>query len=394
MRQALEGLKVVEVGNILAGPFCGTMMADFGADVVKVEPPKKGDLMRNMGRIKDFWFCVEGRNKKNITLDLKTEEGKKILTRLIKEADILIENFRPGVFDKMGFSWKKLQELNPRLVFVVSSGYGQTGPYAQRPGLDRIGLAVGGFLQITGFPDRPPIKPGISTADFFCALFACCGAMFAIYDRDVRGTGKGQIVDCSLSESMLRIQESIVAEYSYDGSIRERIGNSSEVTVPSGHFLTKDNKYLVLTCSGDKLYAECMKSIGREDLISDPQYIGQTNRAAHREELNDIVAAWVREHTIRECLDHFGADVPVTKVYDAKDIVEDEQFKARNMILEMPTEKFGNIKMQGVVPVMSGTPGQVNWAGKPLGSFNEEILCGRLGYTKEQLAKLKEQGVI
>ena len=394
MDTALKGLKVVEVGNILAGPFVGTMLGDFGAEVIKVEPPKTGDLMRNMGRIKDFWYCVEGRNKKDITLNLKTAEGKDLLWKLIKDADILVQNFRPGVFDRLGFTWEKLQEVNPRLVYVVASGYGSTGPKAKLPGMDRIGLAAGGFLQVTGFPDMPPIKPGISTADFFCALFGVSGAMFAIYSRDVLGTGRGQKVDCCLTESMLRLQESIIAEYSYDGAIRERIGNAALVTVPSGHFLTKDNKYLVVTVSGDKLFKKCMELMGREDLITDPRCINGGERTKNRDFLNNMMAEWVKAHTIEECINTFGDEVPNCKVYNAKDIVEDEHFKTRNMIVDVPTDKFGVIKMQNAVPQMSGTPGKIQFAGKPLGYFNEEILGERYGLSKEKLAEYKEKGII
>jgi crotonobetainyl-CoA:carnitine CoA-transferase CaiB-like acyl-CoA transferase len=317
-----------------------------------------------------------------------------LLTELLKSADVLVENFRPGAFARLGFTWEKLQEINPRLVYACSSGYGQTGPKAHLPGMDRIGLAAGGFLQITGFPDKPPIKPGISTADFFTAMFACIGVMFAIYNRDVIGTGKGQMIDCCLTESMLRLQESILAEYSYDGVVRERIGNSAEVTVPSGHFLTKDGKYLVMTISGDKLFAVCCKKMGREDLLTNPRYEGQVNRAAHREELNQLVADWAVERTIQECLDIFGDDIPCTKVYNAVDILEDEHFRARNAIIDVMTEKFGVLKMQNVVPKMSETPGQINWAGPSLGKFNREIYCDRLGLSSEEFEKLQTEGVI
>lgn len=392
--QALQGLKVVEVGNILAGPFCGTLLADFGAEVIKVEPPKTGDLMRNMGRIKDMWFAVEGRNKKTVTLDLKSPRGKELLWDLIRDADVLVENFRPGVFARLGFSWEKMQEVNPRLVYACSSGYGQTGPKAHLPGMDRIGLAAGGFLQICGFPEMPPVKPGISTADFFTAMFACIGVMFAIYHRDIVGTGKGQMIDCCLTESMIRLQESILAEYVYDGTIRQRIGNSAEVTVPSGHFKTKDGKYVVMTVSGDKLFATCCRKIGREDLLSNARYQGQVNRAAHREELNRIVADWAAERTIDECLEIFGDEIPCSKVYDAKDIVEDDHYKARDMLVEVMSEKFGKLTMQNVVPKMSGTPGKVNWAGPSIGAYNEEVFCKKLGLSKDEYEKLQAEGVI
>ena len=391
--QALEGLKVIEVGHILAGPWCGTLMADFGAEVIKVEPPKEGDMIRGMGRVKDLWYCVEGRNKKNITLNLKEQKGKEILKDLLKDADILIENFRPGVFAKLGFGWETLQEINPRLVYVCASGYGQTGPYSHRPGFDRIGLALGGFLEVTGFPGEAPIKPGLSACDFYTAMLACSAAMFAIYNRDVVGTGKGQMIDCCLTESALRIQESIIAEYSYDGSIRTRIGNGTNVTIPSGHFLTKDDKYLVLTVSGDKLFKKFAEVTGMPELAENPEYSTGPLRTKNRDEINEITAEWVRSHTIDECMAALGDEIPNCKVYNVEDIMKDEHFKARNAIIKVQTEKFGEISMQNVAPKMMGTPGEVKWAGAPLGKFNQEIYA-RLGYTEEQIKEFEANGII
>ncbi len=392
--QALQGLKVLEAGNIIAGPFCGTIMADFGAEVIKVESPKTGDLIRTMGRLEDMWYAVEGRNKKNITLNLKTEEGKEIFWNLIKRSDVLLENFRPGVFARLGFTWEKIHEVNPRLIYTCCSGYGQTGPKAHKPGFDRIGLALGGFLQVSGYPDRPPVKPGLSVADFYTAMFACIGTMFAIYSRDVVGTGQGQFIDCALTESILRLQESILAEYSYDGTIRKRIGNGTFVTIPSGHFVTKDNQYLVLAVTGEKLFKKFAEAVGRPEMVEDPRFSTADGRSKNRELCNQIAADWAKEHTIDECLNALGDDVPCCKIYDVSDIMKDEQFKYRNDIIEVPTEKFGKIKMQNVTPKLSATPGKVNWAGGARGAFNEEVLTQILGYTKEKINELKEKGVI
>jgi crotonobetainyl-CoA:carnitine CoA-transferase CaiB-like acyl-CoA transferase len=394
MKQALEGLKVVELGNILAGPFCGTILADFGAEVIKVEPPGVGDLMRGMGRIPDIWFAVEARNKKNITLDIRNQRGKQLLTELLRDADIVIENFRPGVFAKLGFSWERLQEINPRLIYVCSSGYGQTGPYSRRPSLDRIGLATGGLLHITGFPDGAPIKPGVSVADFMTAMFGCIGAMFAVYSRDVLGTGKGQMIDCCLSETVLRFQESVIAEYSYDGEIRERIGNAALVTSPAGHFLTKDNQYLILTVVGDKVFSQFAKAINREDLLDNPKYNNAKGRMDYRDELNQIAADWAQLHSLDECLSLLGDEVPCSKVFNVVDIMNFEQFKFREDIIKVATKQFGTISMQNVVPKLSGTPGKVNWAGEELGRFNKEIFCDRLGLSPQELEQLKADGVI
>lgn len=392
--QALEGLRVIELGNILAGPWCGTLMADFGAEVIKIEPPIQGDLMRSMGRIKDFWFAIEGRNKKNITLDLKTDAGKAILKQLIVDADVLIQNFRPGVFEKLGFTWELLQELNPRLIYVCASGYGQTGPDSHKPGFDRIGLALGGFLNITGEHHGPPIKPGISVADFYTAMFACIGVMFAIYNRDVRGTHRGQMIDCCLTESMLRLQESIIAEYSYDGTIRERMGNGTLVTIPSGHFLTKDNQYLVLSVTGDKLFQKFAEATQYTFLLEDPKWMSAAIRQENREYINQLAANWASQHTIDECLAALGDQIPCCKVFNVKDIVEYEQFKSRNAIIDVSTDQFGIIKMQNITPKLSATPGVIKWAGGAIGKFNDEIYGGLLKMTEEEIKDLKNRGII
>lgn len=397
MRQALEGLKVVEVGNILAGPWCGSMMADFGARVIKVEPPKDGDLMRNMGRFKNLWFQVDNRNKMTVTLNLKEEQAKKMLWELLSDADVLIENFRPGVFSRLGFSWEKLHTHNERLVYVVSSGYGQTGPYSPRPGFDRMGLAMGGFLEITGYPDTPPVKPGISAADFYTAMFACMGAMFAIYNRDQGGTGKGQVVDCSLSESVLRLQESILAEYSYDGSVRTRIGNGTTLSAPSGHFETKDGKYLALSILHGKMFKQWAEAIDRRDLAENPKYQTGSGIAGDRDKINGACADWVKQHTIEECLEILGPngkDLPASRIYNVEDIMKDEHFKARNAIIEVETKEFGKIKMQNVCPILSATPGEVKWPGADLGEYNKTVFGELLGYTDEQLAMFKDQGIV
>ena len=394
MKEALEGLKVVEVGNILAGPFCGTLMADFGAEVIKVEPPKEGDLIRNMGRVKNLWFAVEGRNKKTVTLNLKDQRGKELLIELLKDADVLIENFRPGAFKRLGFTWEMLHEINPRLIFMSASGFGQTGPYSHKPGFDRIGLAMGGLLHVTGFPDGAPIKPGLSVADFMTAMFGVIGVMFAVYNRDVIGTGLGQRVDCCLTETTLRITESIISEYTYDGFVRNRVGNGTLVTIPSGHFLTKDNKYLVLSVAGDKVFSLFAKGIGREDLLENTEYSTAKGRMKNRDEINKIAEDWAKEHNIDDCLAALGDDVPNCKVYTVEDIMKDPHFAFRENIIKVPTKEFGEISMQGIVPKMSGTPGEVKWAGAELGEYNEEIYCGRLKVSKEEFEKLRADGVI
>ncbi|MGL5514140.1 MAG: CaiB/BaiF CoA transferase family protein, partial [Sporomusa sp.] len=246
----------------------------------------------------------------------------------------------------------------------------------------------------SGFPDGPPIKPGLSVADFMTAMFGVIGIMFAVYNRDVIGTGQGQRVDCCLTESTLRIMESIIAEYSYEGFIRNRVGNGTLITIPSGHFLTKDDQYLVLSVAGDKVFELFAKGIGRSDLLESEEYSTAAGRMRNRDEINQIAEDWARVHTIDECLEALGDDVPNCKVYTAEDILKDPHFKERNMIIDIDTPKFGQIKMQGIVPKLSGTPGEVNWAGPAIGEYTEEIYRGRLGMSKEEIDKLKADGVI
>ena len=394
MKSALEGLRVIDLGNVLAGPFCATLLADFGADVIKIETPGVGDLMRGMGRHKDLWYAVDNRNKRNITLNLKAQKGKDLLWKLLKDADVLVENFRPGVFEKLGFTWEKLHEHNPRLVFSSASGYGQTGPKGPKPGFDRIGLAEGGLLHVTGFPDGPPVKPGLSVGDFLTAQFGVIGIMFAIYSRDVLGTGVGQRIDCCLTESTLRIMESIIAEYSYDGNIRNRVGNGTMITIPSGHFLTKDNEYLALSVAGDKVFELFAKGIGREDLLEKEEYSTGAGRTKHRVEINKIAEEWALAHTIDECLEALGDDVPSSKIYTVADIMTDPQFAFREALIKVNTEKFGELTMQNAVPKMSGTPGKVKWAGGEMGEYNEEVYTTVLKLSKEEMENLKAEGVI
>lgn len=393
MKECLEGLKVVELGAVLAGPFVGGMMADFGANVIKIET-QAGDTVRGMGKIKDLWFTVEGRNKKTITLNLKEEEGKEILGEILEDADILIENFRPGVLDKLGFGWQKIHELYPRLILVSISGYGQTGPYKDKPGFNRIGLGMGGLSYVTGFPDGPPTIPGLAIGDYLAGTFAGLGAMYAVYNRDIVGTGKGQHVDCSLYEPILRIMESGVVEYKYDGTIKERAGNRHQATVPSGHYLTKDDSYLVLAVGGNKVFKDFAEKIGRPDLVTDERFTTGPNRTKYRDDIEIITEEWVRAHTIDECLEIFGDDVPCCKVYSVEDFFNDPQFEAREDLISIDTENFGKVWMQGIAPKLSETPGKVKWAGPELGAWNEKFYVEEFGMSKEKFEELKEKGVI
>ena len=392
MEVALKGLKVVEMGHVIAGPFCGGMLGDFGAEVIKIETPGAGDGLRSMGRYKDMHFALEGRNKKCITLNLKTEKGKEILSSILEKTDILIENYRPGVLAKLGFSWEKLQKINKRLILVSVSGYGQTGPYRLKPGYDSVGMAMGGLTYVTGFKDGAPTRPGYIIGDYVTGLFAVVGAMFALHARSVYGVG--QIVDVSLYESIFRISDTMTSEYAYDGTIKGRIGNAHLATVPSGNFKTKDDKWLVLSVGNDKVFCEFAKCVERLELLENPLLDTQLNRVKQREYLEDIAKDFVLNHTLEENLNIFNGKVPAAPVYTIEDIFNDPQYAARENIIEIDDERFGNMKMQNIFPRLSATPGKVKWTGPSIGKNNNEVYEKLLGFSEEEIEKLKIEGII
>jgi len=393
MAEALAGLKVVDLGQVIAGPFCAQILGEFGAEVIKIEPPHNGDSLRAMSDVKDLWFCLKGRNKKCITLDLKKEKGKELFKKIIKDADILVENFRPGTLEKLGFSWDVLQSINEKLIKVSISGYGQTGPKKDKPGYDRIGVALGGLSYITGLKDGPPIKPGTGIGDYLTGLFAALGAMFAVYYRDACGGKVGQVIDVALYESVFRTMESTVLDYSYSGTIRERNGNRHPATIPSGHYQTKDGKWLVLAVGSDKLFNTFTQLIGKPELAEDPRFATQMARRTYREDIEAITQEWAAQHNLQECLDILGDNVACSAIYTIEDIFKDAQFKARDNILEFEDERFGKISMQNVVPKLSLTPGKVKWAGPSLGYHNKEYYK-ELGLSEFEIEQLKKEGII
>jgi formyl-CoA transferase/succinyl-CoA--D-citramalate CoA-transferase len=394
---ALTGIKILELGQVVAAPFCGALLADLGAEVVKVEVPGAGDNLRTMGPIKDnrsLWFSVENRNKKSVTLNLKKAEGQRILEKLIPQFDVVTENFKPGVLEKLGFSWDKINGINPRAILVRISGYGQTGPCRNRYGYDRIGLGMGGLTYITGFPEQPPLRPGVSLADYLTGYAAALGVLTAIYERDVKGSGQGQEIDIGLYEPVFRIMEFTALDYWLTGKVRERIGNAFPATVPSGHFQTKDGKWLSLAVGNDRIFERFTKGIQREDLLLRPEYKTHIDRMGNREELDAIAKAWIAGHTADECFAILGNDVPMGPIHDIGDIFRDEHYRARGNIVEVADDFWGTVKMQGVVPTMSRTPGEVKWLGPDLGQHNREVYGELLGFDSEYLEKLAAENVI
>lgn len=393
----LKGIKVLEFGHVLAAPFCGVLLADFGAEVIKIEKPIKGDGLRHMGPVKEgkpLWYTVENRNKKSITLNLKKPKGIKIAKTLISKSDVIIENFKPGTLEKMGLDWETIQKLNNKAILARISGYGQTGPYRNRYGYDRIGLGMGGLTYISGFKDKPPTKPGVSVADYLSGLFTCIGIMIALYHRDVKGGNVGQVIDVGLYESVFRIMEFVALDYDLNGTIKERSGNAHPATVPGGHYKTKDGKWICISVGNDDIFKRFAKCIGREDLLESEKYKIHANRLKNRDEIEKITADWVAQHTREECIKKLENYVPVGPIYSIDDIFKDPHYKARQMIAEVKDKLFGNVKMQGIVPKLSLTPGEIRWTGPDLGEHNTEILTKVCGYSKDQIMELEKEGVI
>ncbi len=396
-RGPLAGMRVLDIATVYAAPFAASLLADFGADVLKVEMPGSGDPLRGLepfdGDESLVWSAMS-RNKRSVTLDLKQEKGQEILLRLLADQDVLLENFRPGTMDRWGLGLERLREANPDIVVVRVSGYGQTGPYREKAGFGTPATAFSGFAYITGYPDRAPVLPQISLADFVAGLFAAFGAMTALYHRDVFG-GEAQEVDVALYESMFRLMENLVTQYDRLGTVRERTGNQLGSSVPAGTFETAEpDRWMVLTTSTDRTFRRLAELIGRADMLADPRYATNRARVKHREEVDAIVAAWFRSRSVEEIqrlCDEAG--VPVSPVYSVADIFEDPQYAARDMVVEVEHPKFGSIRVPGVVPKLSKTAGSVRTVGPTLGQHNGQVY-GALGISEKELAQLGEEGVI
>ncbi|QIE57249.1 CoA transferase [Pikeienuella piscinae] len=393
----LSDLRVIEMGQLLAGPFCGQLLGDFGAEVIKCEAPGVGDPMRQWGREKphgkSLWWPVVARNKRSITLDLRQEEGQAIIHELIKETDILIENFRPGTMERWNLGYEKLSEINPRLVMVRVTGFGQTGPYSKRAGYGAIGEAMGGLRYVVGDPSTQPSRMGISIGDELAAVHACMGAMFAIHARE--RTGRGQIVDSAIYESVLNMMESLVTEYDIAGYVRERTGPILPNVSPSNVFNTADGKLLLIAANQDTVFKRLAEAMGRPELASDPRYATHSARGEHQAELDGLIDDWTRTIPIgalEEKLNEHG--VPCGLIYKAEDMIADPHFKAREAIVEVDHPQFGKMKMQNVAPRLSETPGAVRHVGPELGEDNDYVYGDLLGLDVAKRAALRANGVI
>ncbi|WP_306476815.1 CaiB/BaiF CoA-transferase family protein [Methyloversatilis sp.] len=396
----LSGVKVVELGTLIAGPFASRILAEFGAEVVKIESPDGGDPLRKWRLLYEgtsLWWFVQARNKKSVTLNLKHPDGLDVLRRLLADADILVENFRPGVLDKLGLPEAVLRELNPSLVIVRLSGFGQTGPMAEQPGFGAIGESMGGLRYITGFPDRPPVKVGISIGDSIAALWGVIGALMALRHRDAtggRGAGQGQTVDVALYEAVFAMMESMLPEFDVFGFIRGRTGNIMPGITPSNTHTARDGRHIIIGGNGDAIFKRLMGAVGRADLAADPSLADNAGRDARRDEIYALIDAWVAGRDGDEVLRVLGeADVPVSRVYSIEDIVADPQYLARAMFetLELPDGR--PFKAPAVMPRLSETPGGTDWIGPELGAHTDEVLT-RLGIDPARIARMREQGAL
>ena len=389
---ALDGLRLIEMGQLIAGPFCGQLMADHGAEVIKIEPPKVGDAMRAWGQGIPLWFSVVARNKKSITLNLREKEGQDIVRKLVAKSDFLLENFRPGTLEKWNLGWDELHAINEALIMIRVSGYGQTGPYASRAGYGGIGEAMGGMRYVAGEPDRPPSRAGISIGDSLAATYACLGALMALNHR--HNTGQGQVVDSAIYEAVLAMMESTVPEYTVANHIRERTGSILPKVAPSNVYPTKDGSVLVAG-NQDSVWKRMATMMGVAELGDDPRYNSHMARGERQEELDIMIGEWTQQRTSNEVLDLCEEHgVPAGNIYRAPEMLDDPQFKARDALVELDHPKHENFVMQNVAPKLSETPGQIEWVGPELGEHNELIYGELLGMDSATRADLADRGII
>lgn len=398
-RGALAGIRVVELGQLIAGPFCGQLLGDMGAEVIKVEPPAVdgkggGDPMRNWGHGEHkLWWEVVSRNKKSVSANLRIAEGQEVVRKLAAHADILIENFKPGTIEKWGLGPDALHAINPRLIIVRVSGYGQTGPYSSRAGFGGIGEAMGGWRAIVGDPDRPPSRMGVSIGDSLAATYGCMGALAALHARE--RTGKGQVVDSALYEAVLQVMESLVPEYMVSGHVRRRTGSILEGIAPSNVYQCSDGEYLI-GANQDAVFARLCQAMGRPELATDPRYVSHVARGQHQKELDDLIEAWTRTLTVAEVEAlMIEYSVPAGRIYGAADMLEDEHFKAREALVEVDSPRWGKFAMQNSFPKLSDTPSGIrSLAPQSIGEHNDEIYGTLLGMDQQTIDNLKAAGAI
>ena len=391
----LSGVRVIELGQLIAGPFCGKTLADFGAEVVKIEPPGKGDPLRKWRLLKNgnsVWWEVQSRNKQSVTLDLTQPEGQDVLRLLVKEADVLIENFRPGKMEEWGLGYEELKKLNPGLVMARISGYGQDGPYRDRPGFGIIAESMGGLRYLTAEPGRVPVRVGVSIGDTLAALHAVIGILMALYHRDAR-KGEGQVIDIALYESVFNCMESLLPEYSAFGIVREAAGSALPGIVPSNAYPCRDG-WILIGGNGDGIFKRLMKAIGRDDYAAAPDMAGNDGRVKHVADIDGAITAWTQTLDKATALQVLAEhDVPSGAIYSVADIAADDQYRARDMIVSIETRDGYTVDVPGIVPKLSLTPGTIRSTAPRLGEDTAAVLR-RAGLRSETLADLRAKGII
>ena len=396
MTGALAGIRVLDLGTRIGAPFAATVLAELGADVIKIEQPGTGDFMRTMPPFDQgtsLWWAVDGRGKRSVTLDLRKQKGQDLLRAMLPRVDVLIENFQPGTLERWHLDPTDLRKLSPRLIVSRVSVYGQDGPYRDRPGLDRNGIAMGGLLHITGHPDGPPVRPGVIIADYTTALFNTIGILAALFERERSGEGQG--VELALYESILRIMEWTVAAYDRLGVVRERTGNRLPNSAPLDNYTTSDGAYVCIAAAGDVLFPRLAKAMGREALLKDPRFATLEARAANNDAINEEVAAWCHERTLEEIEGILVAnEVPVSAVYAVDRIVADPHVRARKAIIDVDDAQLGRVKQQAPVPRLDRTPLAVQRGAPRLGEHTGEVLRELLGLSDQDIAALRTDGVI
>lgn len=393
----LVGIRVLELGALLAGPFCGQLLADLGAEVIKVEAPQRGDAMRVMGRTRiegrGLWWSQIARGKKCISLDLRVEQGQEIARRLIGVSDVVVENFRPGRLEEWNLAYPELSSENPALILTRMSGFGQTGPYRDRAGFGSVGEAMGGLRYVTGFPDRPPPRVGVSIGDMLAGLFGVIGTLAALHER--AESGRGQVVDVAIYEAVAAMMESTLADYSRAGVTRERTGSTLPGFAPSSAYLTKDQQWYILGANADNPFRRLCEVMGRPELAEDERYASDAARGDRMEELDELVGAWVATKTSEELTETLGeAGVPAGPIFDAAMALADPHYQAREMLHEVEEPELGRFTMPGVVPKLSRTPGSIGWPGPTLGEHDEEVYRDLLGVDAAQHRELGRAGVV
>jgi crotonobetainyl-CoA:carnitine CoA-transferase CaiB-like acyl-CoA transferase len=393
----LKGVRVIDAGNMVAAPFATVLLADFGADVIKIEHPKYGDGQRKLEPIMNgipLWWKSVSRNKRCVTLDLGKPEGAELFRKLVKGKDVIVENYRPGTFEKWGIGPDTIRAIDPRIILLRISGFGQTGPYKDRAGFGRVAEAMSGLTNLIGEPDGPPMSPGYPLGDLISGIFGSLSVMMALYHRDLRG-GEGQVIDLALYEAVFRFLDFDPIQYDQMKSAHMRTGNRVAYVAPSSMFRTKEGKYLTLAASTQNVWLRLAEAIGRKELSTDPKFIDNPARVVNSVEINGIVGDWIEKHTRQEVIEQFDKfGVAYSAVFDMEDAFRDLQYRAREAMVRVPDPELGEAIVQNVVPKFSKTPGSVDFLGPPMGAHNEEIFCGELGLSKARLKELKDAGVV